>query len=233
MNAQQALYRLQTIETSLDHAKKRLAEIEDLLNNHEAIQNAKQAYDNCQAEHHLAQTKSNNLDLELTALIQKIKDTDELLYSGRLTNPRELQDREAELASLKNRKTKLEADVAEARQAEQVAHHSMGESQNFLQAVQEEVAAQNKDLVKEDEKLRGKMGGWLKERKTTLEEVPQEDYKLYKQLKPQKNGVAVVRLNGVSCSFCQVEQTEVLLHQIRHKKVVAQCNSCARILVDV
>jgi predicted nucleic acid-binding Zn-ribbon protein len=232
MNPQQALYRLQTLESSIDQAKARLDAIARLLNDNETVQAAQQSYEAAQAAQHLAHSKRNDLELELAALSQKITETDQLIYSGRLTNHREIQERQAELESLQGRKVKLEDDLQAARLAESQAQAELDEAKSYLQAAQEDSAAQNKELVSEDGKLRHKMAKWLRERKSTLETVPPDHYKLYKQLKPQKSGVAVVRLTGNSCSFCQVEQTENLLHQIRHKKVVVQCFSCMRILVE-
>lgn len=229
----QALYQLQTLETQLDTAKARITEIAAQLKDDERV---KAAHSELKTRHRAfqqAEGRANDLELELAALTEKITENDELLYSGKITNPRELQERQQELESLRNRQRKLEADLADAQQNLSITHSNRQEADEMLKLLQAEVASQNQDLVHEEERLRARMTEWLDQRKQALQLLEEKNQKLYKRLKSQKNGVAVIRLRGDICSFCQIEQTQTTLYQIRHAKELVYCESCGRLLVDI
>jgi uncharacterized protein len=232
MKQLQALYRLQTLETSLDEAKARLLVIEETLKNNDALNSARSDLEARTREHQAAHGTLNNLELELTGLIDRLYQNEQTLYSGRITNPKELQERQQEIEALKRRQTKLEEDISSAKQVHQDSVASQDAAQEVLTLVEQRVAEENDDLIKEAETLRGRMGGWLKERKTMLEQVSPDNHKIYKQLKAQKNGLAVVRLRNRVCLGCQIEQNQKIVDQVRQGDDLVYCLACKRILVE-
>lgn len=233
MNQAQALYRLQTLESQIDNAQKRLSEIETHLQNPARLRQAETAYEAQEGQTQKAEGALRDLELESAALAEKIIETEALLYSGQIKNPRELQERQKEIASLKGRQEKLQADISTAKTALNAEQKTLAAAHSELQAAQVEAAEQEISLKAEDEALRHQMVKWLKERKLALPDVEEGNRQLYKKLKSQKGGVAVVRLNGELCAFCQVEQYQNMIQQIRQGKSLVYCHSCARILVSL
>jgi uncharacterized protein len=232
MNQPQAIYRLQLLETSLDDAKQRLDEIELALQNDEAVQTAQALMDTRTRDFKRIEGTVQDLELELSTLIEKLDTNEALLYSGQITSHREVEDRKNEVESLKRRRTNLESELSGARDSFKEYRNVYEEAKTNLAEVQAIHLTQNKDLLSERDDLKQSMSQWLKERKTALEIVDANLHKLYKHVKKQKHGVAVARLEEDTCSVCRVEQNQTLIHQIRHSKDIIQCQSCGRILVE-
>ena len=233
MNQPQALYRLQMLETSLDDAKARLDEIDATLHNNEAIREAKKTLKAKASDHQLANATVNDLELEIESLTTKQHEVNELLYGGKLTNPKELQERQDELESLKRRQIKLDSELVAARESLKQFEIAHEEAKVSLSEVESEQHDQHQDLVEEQKDLKVQMKDWLKERKVVLKEVEPGYHKLYKRIKPQKQGMAVVRLDDNMCSACRVEQNLTIIHQVRQSHEIVHCSNCGRILVEV
>lgn len=232
MKQLQVLYRLQTLETSLDEAKARLVLIESALANNTELQAARSELEAKAQALHTAHGALQDLELEQVGLAEKLYQNEETLYSGRITNPKELREREQEIEALKRRQEKLRGDVASAKEAHQQATESHQSAQITLEETERRVEDENHDLLKEQETLRRNMATWLKDRKAVLETLLPENHKLYKQLKTAKNGLAVARLSNRVCQGCQIEQNQSIVDSVRRGEITT-CLACARILVEL
>ena len=102
------LYSVQSLELAIDKSRQRLEEIEQALANDEKVAACRATLDASDKAHTQARTHIKDLELEIASLAEKIQEVDKLLYSGRILNPKELQDRQNELESLKRRQKTLE-----------------------------------------------------------------------------------------------------------------------------
>jgi len=233
MNQPQALYRLQLLETSLDDAKARLEEIDATLHNNEAIREAKKTLTARASDHQHANATVTDLELEIESLTNKQTEVNELLYSGKLTNPKELQERQDEMESLKRRQVKLENELVAARESLKQFEIAHDEAKAKFSEVETEQHSQHDHLLEEQQDLKLQMKNWLTERKAVLEDVDPKYHKMYKRIKQQKQGKAVVRLDDIMCSACHGEQNLTVIHQVRQSNDIVHCTNCGRILVEV
>src|SRR5450755_1471534 len=102
------LYRLQIMDLALGHVLNRLDEIEKILGANEEVLGARQVLEAAEKVLLPWQANALNLDLEIKSVALKLQTTDQQLYAGKVTNPKELQDMETEIASLKRRQSQLE-----------------------------------------------------------------------------------------------------------------------------
>jgi len=233
MNQSQALYRLQVVESSIDAAKSRVSQIEKALEKDESVQRCEETLQTCQTTLHDAQLAAQRLEHELESLKNKIQEGEALLYGGGIKNPRELKDRQAENESLKKQQSNLETEVLNAQEALAKAKNAHETATTALQEAKTTSLATQKELTQERDKTRTQMSEWLANRKDLLKILDANTYQTYKQLKPQKKGIAVARLDDDDlCTFCRVEQTQVISHQVRQGKLIP-CNNCGRILVAI
>src|SRR5690349_11413307 len=103
MTQADALYHLQEIDLQITQAQKRLTEIATALADNQVLNDAQNQVQAAQTTLTPLQTKARNLELDIQSNTEKIRVTDEHLYSGRVRNPKELQDMQQEIQSLKNR----------------------------------------------------------------------------------------------------------------------------------
>ncbi len=232
MNKMQALYRLQSLESSLDEAKTRLTEIEAALESNAELQAARAELADAQRAQQQADGRVNDLALELRGLREKIQHDEQVLYSGSVSNAREVSDLQEALDARKRHTEKLEAELQDAQQLLTGARAEVDTATENVQQVEAMVAEQNQDLLSEQDYLRKQMSKWLRERKQTLKMIDKNHYKVYKDLKAKKNRIAVARLeDGDTCSVCKQQQYQTILYSIRQGDEIIFCQNCSRILV--
>lgn len=228
------LYTLQQHELAVDQARARLEDIEHILSNDDQVKQSQANFDEQQRRFNEAQTTVKDLELEIASLTQKIADVDELLYSGKLKNPKELADRQDELASLRRRLGIKEEDLVLALKDSEDQQAALAHAKQNLAQAQENQKQRNKDLVKEQKHLNKEIKKNLRARKTLVAEIPEKDYKYYRQLRKKLKGHAVAVLEDAEmCSFCHVGQTTSAVQDIKRNDEYIYCGNCGRILVSV
>ena len=224
------LYHLQTIDLAIAQRQGRLKEIETVLGQSDAVNQAKRGLES--AEQTLApwQTRVRNLDLEIKSVSQKAQTTEQTLYSGRISNPKELSDMQNEIASLKKRQSQLEDELLEAMLHVEEDQKSVSDAQFALRSAQASWTASQTDLLAEKQRLEDELTKYKTQRQQAAASIDKGALAKYEALRPKKRGQAVALLNGDSCSVCGVEQTSQGAQQVRQGNHLVYCESCGRIL---
>jgi uncharacterized protein len=224
------LYRLQTLDLAIAQHRSRLDEIAAILGDDEQVSRARAALDNANQELKPWQTRARDLDLEIKGLVQKIQQTDRLLYSGKVSNPKELQDMQDELVSLRKRQGQLEDDLLEAMVRSEDGQTAVTGAQQTLDKAQATWAGSQTDLLGEKQRLENELDDLTARRKQAAAEIDPASLAKYEALRPKKRGQPVSLLQGDSCSLCGVEQTSTVAQQVRQSAQLVYCESCGRIL---
>ncbi len=224
------LYRLQQIDSQLDKARARLREIETLLSEDRAVRQAKERLHG--TEQSLQSTRKRLRQAEETVQEQrlKIEQTEATLYSGRVHNPKELQDMQNEAAALKRYLSVLEDRQLEAMIAVEDAEAAQEAAQSDLNAVTSHFEKQHSDLTREQAILLNDIERIEKERTATISSIPEDTLKLYEQLRQQRRGIAVAKVTDKACSACGSTLNAVLLNAARSPNQISRCEICGRIL---
>lgn len=228
-----ALYTVQKLEIAVDKARARIETIEEQLANDEAVVARRNTLDKIIKDYNQTQSTITDLELEISSLTHKIKEVNELLYSGKLKNPKELTDRQEEVESLQRRHKTLENRL--------MAVLTEAEDRNKQREVAEEALSEavsnqkqeNMDLVAEKESLQEQIADNLRKRKSTMKSIPDKEYKDYRLLRQRKKGHAVAPLKGSACGLCGVSQTTSAVQDIQEGKRIIYCENCGRILASV
>lgn len=224
------LFRLQQLDSQIDSANARLNEIKAALSDDyelkQAEEHARQAAENLEA----ARKALNRAEWEVKSQRLKIEQNESTLYSGKVRNPKELQDLQMEVAALKRYLEKLEE-----RQLEQMIAQEEAETQHEAASIElEKVRARskllNQNLLKEQESLLAEVARLQSERQATAASIPQDDLTLYNQLRQQRRGIAVARVVDTNCSACGSTLSSALLHAARSPNQLTRCDTCGRIL---
>ena len=97
MSQARQLLQLQEIDTEIRDKKKRLGEVLQLQTETEELLAARKRVETAVSELTQWQTKRKDLNLELDGLNSRIKRSNDRLYSGKVTNPKELSDLQDEI----------------------------------------------------------------------------------------------------------------------------------------
>ncbi len=224
------LNEIQTLELAVDRARSRQQDIDDALAHDERVLACQTAADEADQALHQARASVNDLQLEISSLTQKIEDVDKLLYSGQITNPKELKDRQDELESLRRRLASLEEHLVEAKNILESRQTENEQAQQDLAAAIVTRDKEQVDLIAEHEQLTAEIKANLKQRKGKVTAVPDATLKHYRSLRKRKNGQAVAVLNIHSCTACGIEQPRSEVQRIMQDDELVYCIGCGRIL---
>jgi hypothetical protein len=170
---------------------------------------------------------------EVALTTEKMEKHDKALYAGTVTNPRDLQAMQDEIASLKRRVEQLEDQELEV--MEQVEP---------LDAETERITAVRTALDREAEGLRGRIAeeevaidAELTTARTARDaEAAVVDGELlaeYETLRKPRGGIGIARLVGTSCGGCHLGLPSVEVDRLRKLDPddAAYCEECGRLLV--
>jgi uncharacterized protein len=230
MSQAEALYSLQEIDLGIHSRQKRLEEIAAQLADAKIVADAQQNVDSTKQILAPLQTKSRNLELEIQTNTSKIQTTDEALYSGRVSNPKELQEMQQEIVSLKKRNRELEDSLLETMLEIETAEAELLLRENALKQITIEHEAANQHLIEERKKIKIEGSVLVKNKEQMLPEITADSLKIYNSLKPRKSNQPVALLVNKSCTACRVEQDLAIVSEVRKAQKLVYCSSCGRIL---
>ncbi|MCU0481936.1 MAG: hypothetical protein MUE54_12120 [Anaerolineae bacterium] len=224
---------LQKIDITLQKNRKRLAEIDALLANNEQVKQAQQRVDHANTTLTPHRSKAKNLELELQTVQQKYKTSEDRLYSGVVKNPKELQDLQHEMDSLKNRIGTLEENLLEAMLLVEESTEALNHAEAALQTALRASEQQNRELVAEKKQLSQTITTLTTQREAALIGIAPENLKTYESLRPKKANQAVAVMRNCSCTLCGIEQTKFVEEAVRKGKELVMCLGCGRILIEM
>jgi predicted nucleic acid-binding Zn-ribbon protein len=230
MKRSHLLYRLQTIDLEIGHGKRRLEEVEAGLGESRELRQARRALQKAEDELNRWRATLRDLELEARSLATKIASVEERLYSGRVSNPKELANLQNEVSYLKRKRGELEDRQLEA--MVEVEEHDAGvDSQKAsLARIWAEWTEAQEQLTGERGELEERLAH-LKEERAELEKtIRAEDLALYEELRSRKGGQAVALLKGEVCQACRMALPTSQVQQARSGDSPCFCSSCQRIL---
>src|ERR1041385_8637896 len=108
MSAALGLYRLQQVDSQIDHVQARQKWIRDTLQNDASLRAATQAFTSADSKYKESSQALKLAEAEVEKQRIKIEQTESSLYGGTVRNPKELQDLQKDIVSLKKHLETLE-----------------------------------------------------------------------------------------------------------------------------
>lgn len=232
MNQPEKLYQLQEIDLNMLRSRQRLQVIAAELGRNEAVQAAQAQVERAQKTLTPLQTRARDLDLEIRSNQEKARLTEENLYSGAVKNPKEMQDMQQEIESLKKRHGELETHMLETMFAVEEAESQLDEAQTQLAAVTKQLEQEHGTLIEEQAQLESRLRQLKTRREEALSGISAESLKIYDTMKPRKNNQPVALMTGNTCGLCGVAQNMMIEREVRQAQKLVYCSNCGRILVS-
>jgi hypothetical protein len=225
-----AIIRLQDIDLELRDNRRRLAEIQAALQDTSQIQDAERTLAQRTKVADKARKSQEDLEFELERVQTKRARTEQNLYSGRITNARELQDLQAELQSLKRRVSELEDQLLEAMMDREAADEAMASTEADLARLREQTAQATAALTEELESLQATNAALREEKESLRAKLPDAVRESYDYLWDRTGGMPVSQLKGEVCSICGTVVLRPTQRKVQRGQE-AYCDSCRRLLV--
>lgn len=224
------LYRLQELDLERERWMSRVAEIDRTLNDETVVQAAQLAVAQAHNALNRARGQARALEHEMLQLTAKIADNEKRLYSGRLSNPKEMRDLQNDVQSHQRRRTELEEHQFSALIESETAETQLAAAQHQLQTAETAWHSGNTSLRTERAQIAERLASLDDERASLAGHIAATDMTLYQRLRASKNGRALARLEDGVCNACWVEPNATVAQQARRSQEPALCPSCGRIL---
>ena len=211
MNARlKEIDRIIAADKEVSQAKERLVEAQGLNKSAESV-----------LKELMAQAKEKKLKRELTQA---------KLFSGKVRNPKELQDLQAETQALDRTIAKLEDEQLQAMMALEEITDAVHEAERVLQQVLDRKASQNSLLIGEKHKIEFDIPQVDSQRQALKEQLDEATFTIYRNLLKSKAGRAIAEVNDDTCSACGVTVPPADIQAAKSPNAISYCKNCGRIL---
>lgn len=225
------LYELQKIDTNWEKLRRRLLQLQKLLEEPEELRAHRARLADTVAAFDSTLARQQNAELEAQGLAERIRSGERKLMDGSVHNPKELESLQASVAALRRQRAAVDdVGVAALMQGEELAARRAGE-EKALAAAEQVWAARHAELAQEDAKLRRLAVQLKAQRARLVESLPAPDVALYEDLRKRKAGVAVALVENGLCAACHVRVPTGVASSARMGREPVYCTSCGRILV--
>ena len=230
MSRASALFRLQSIDLELDRISERQEEIGQTLTDDKEIKECGEIARRATSLYENLHSKTTAADHEVLAQRDKIRKTEETLYSGTIRNPKELEDLQLESESLKRYLITLEDRLLELMVELEEAEEKKVAAEKALELATDEWDKLHAQLIHEREKLNKKAQTLQQEREAALAGIAEGDMQIYQELRERFSGLAIATLVDKNCNSCGLEIPPSIQQSIRSGTELVRCPQCHRIL---
>lgn len=225
------LYQLQVFDSRQARLEATLAALDDGSALRARVEQARLEEEAARIELHDKQARLRTRELELQSTAGKAAKMEQDLYSGRVSNPKELQSMQQEIQMLTRQRERIEeemlglmedierllADLRTREAARQAQERALDEHL-------EEYKKMRQQMTAELESLRGQRETWAGGTDADL-------LRRYDRLRTRKDGVAVVAIINGICEGCHVAVPEGRLAELLDDDDrLYTCEGCGRIL---
>lgn len=224
------LYALQQIDSALAAAMRKYNALDKGVKEKAAEDEAKAAFEQVSQTASDTHGSLKDSELELQTVEKKRQDHEKKLYSGMVSNPKELQAMQEEIESLGRQRERLDErilslmeEVEQRRSEETKAKAALDSAESAYAAKQAEYQAAAKVLVREIRSL-------SKQREEAVKPVSPSLLKRYDTMRAAKQGVAIGKLEDGRCGSCHTNLPSNLIRRAEDSQSIELCENCGRIV---
>jgi predicted nucleic acid-binding Zn-ribbon protein len=175
--------------------------------------------------------EQGRIEAEIGVLDQKLQREEQRLFSGSVSNPKELSSLQAEVEMLKRQRAGSEDRLLEV----MVAHDQANQTLDSLRAERDETAVTAEGLDATVTQIVSEIEAEFRSHERTRSEVaaslPRDLVALYDKLRAGKGGVGAAALERDTCLGCHTRLPAREVERLRAERGLQRCDNCRRILV--
>jgi predicted nucleic acid-binding Zn-ribbon protein len=230
MSELQTLFQLQELDLRSEERNAELQEIESGLGETDELIQARGRVETLRGLLHDQEQRLRELEWDAAEQNRHVAQDEQKLYSGRVRNPKELEDIQrdvqqyrARLSQIEDRELQLMTDV-EATQAD------LQRAQAELARVRADWEARQRELGSRQSAVGEALAALRHDRRRLTAEIGSANLSLYEKLRREKRGRAISRIERGTCLGCRIALPMGLAQKVRADRDMVFCPSCGRIL---
>jgi predicted nucleic acid-binding Zn-ribbon protein len=224
------LYQLQQLDLELERLIAEQQALAQTLQADAALRKAR-------VEHHIAQQQlqaglqaQKEAEWALEELDQRLRLLEQRLYSGAITNPKELHAVQQETQHLRAQQSRQEEMTLEVMDATETLQEMARQKSEATRSAEEAWSQQNTASVQRGGQLESKRQEAQTRRDQFAASIDADLLKRYETLKRSKQGRVVSKVEQNSCQWCRVILTPSEIQRARASQDLQTCGNCGRIL---
>jgi predicted nucleic acid-binding Zn-ribbon protein len=222
------LYQLQETDQEIESAEQALEQNTRQLGDRKVLDDAQGRLAAGQAQLDELRHRHRDAEAEVDDVLAKIATAEEQLYSGRITNPKELSSLQHEVTTLRGRSDELETKALEIIEQVEAAEKVVAEATGALKKLEEEWQQKQQQLAADIDRLKASLAELNGKRRQLVGQIDPPSVNLYERVRQNKKP-AVARVEQGICRVCRISLSASEVQRVRSGNPI-QCGSCGRIL---
>jgi uncharacterized protein len=225
------LCELQEIDVDIDTCQKALAALDNGNSTKALLAEQTATADAAVHQRQHLDGEYRDRDLELKAIEARKKKAEELMSSGRVSNLRQLEDLQKEVAMFDKEIDRISTRTLEIMDELESARKIEQESKAAVETTKTRLAQILEKYQKTGVRLKQELIDLKEKRIAFLPTIADSVRKRYEQTQNRLGVLAVGEVIEDLCEGCHVALPSSLLNQVKSAKTIQTCDSCGRILV--
>lgn len=181
----------------------------------------------------LMQTRSRikQIETELKSYTDHVAQEEQRLYSGKISNPRELEQIQQKITENRQAQTKLEDELYPLLEKEETLSKQLSQQTKRMEETSLEIERVQKRIREQKLEIQLEVTDFQTEMESLLPQIPSEWMERYRKIASSHKGIGMAKLKNNACGACHVSQSDSLLQKIkRGEDKLFFCENCGRIL---
>ena len=225
------LFQLQSLDSTIGDAILRLKEIQLQLNDKSSLEKSLTVLDAIKNGHERAKRLQRETERETQRLEERRSQINKKIYSGEITNPRELSAFEDEITNLSALIERADDTLLLQMEESDKYDDGLEKASTKHEAVRKQHESLSGELQTEREQLAALIKRDTPVRDTTRNLLSAETLRIYDNIRKSRDGIAVSSVESNRCSTCRINIPLQMIQKLKSTSEFVYCNSCRRILL--
>lgn len=225
-----ALFQLQQLDLELERLIAEQQAVANSLQGNVTLQKLRKEQNLAQQQLNASLQAQKEAEWTLEELDNRLKMQEQRLYSGMVTNPKELHALQQEVLHLRTQQSHQEEVALEMMEAADTLKEQLDRKTEALRDAEEAWGKENATLVARRSSLETKRQELEIQRAKIAAAIDPQLLSRYDTMRRSKQGRAISKVEQSSCQWCRVILTASELQRVRTSTELQTCSNCGRIL---
>lgn len=226
------LHELQALDDYLDRLRHEVAQLDSGEQLRARIERVRERIQHAKTRYEQIHATAVEQELRLQEINQRIRRTEADLYSGRITNSRELQLLQHEIDHAKQTRDAMELEMLRIWEQMETMKHDIDDAEQNLQELERLYEAHLEEFRQRKAALELEIEFHTRERAQLVAQLDPEAVQRYERIRERLGGTAVALVEQKACTVCHTLLTPHTLKRLQTEPVLITCESCGRLLYD-
>src|SRR5437868_4829751 len=225
-----ALYQLQQLDLELERVAAEQQVVAKSLQGNARLQELHIEHNSAQQQLRSRLQAQKEAEWALEELTRRLGAQQQRLYSGMVSNPKELNALQQEIQHLRTQQGRQEDTYLEMMEAAESLQETVGRKTEALQQAEEAWVQESSTLLGRRDQLEVRKQELQSRRTQMLRAIDSGLISRYEAMRRAKQGRAISRVEQNSCQWCRVILTPSELQRVRISSELQTCSNCGRFL---